>query len=47
MREFWKWVTETFQPHIYDEIEDYLSQATDIKDLENRMRILRYRGMPV
>lgn len=47
MKEFWKWVTEAFQPHIYDEIENYLSEATDLQDLERRMRILRNRGMPV
>lgn len=47
MKKFWEWVLNTFQPAIQDEIEEYLSQAVDIKDLEERMKRLMYRGMPV
>ena len=47
MTAFWKWVTETFQPYIQEEIEAYLADSTDLKDLENRMRALRYRGFPI
>jgi hypothetical protein len=47
MNAFWKWVTETFQPYIHQEIEKYLADSTDIKDLENRMKLLRDRGFPI
>lgn len=47
MKNFWEWVLKTFQPQIQNEIEVYLSQAVDIKDLEERMKRLMYRGMPI
>lgn len=47
MKAFWEWVLKTFQPEIQSEIEAYLSQAVDIKDLEERMKRLMYRGMPI
>lgn len=47
MKEFWEWVLKAFQPEIQSEIEQYLSQAVDIKDLEERMKRLMYRGMPI
>ena len=47
MKTFWEWVMKTFQPAIQDEIEEYLSQAVDIRDLEERMKRLMYRGMPI
>lgn len=47
MKAFWEWVLKAFQPEIQQEIEDYLSQAVDIKDLEERMKRLMYRGMPI
>ena len=47
MKEFWAWVLKAFQPEIQSEIESYLSQAVDIKDLEERMKRLMYRGMPI
>jgi len=28
-----------------DPIEDYLSQSTDLVDLENRMKELKYKGI--
>lgn len=47
MKDFWQWVLKAFQPEIQDEIEEYLSQAVDIRDLEERMKRLMYRGMPI
>lgn len=47
MKDFWQWVLKTFQPEIQSEIETYLSQSVDIKDLEERMKRLMYRGMPI
>jgi DNA-binding transcriptional regulator GbsR (MarR family) len=47
MKDFWQWVIKAFQPQIQDEIENYLSQAVDIKDLEERMKRIMYRGMPI
>lgn len=47
MKDFWEWVLKAFQPQIQDEIEEYLSQSVDIKDLEERMKRLMYRGMPI
>ena len=47
MKDFWAWVLKSFQPTIQQEIEAYLSQAVDIKDLEERMKRLMYRGMPI
>lgn len=45
LKDFWKWVLETFTPSYQDEINSYLSQATDHADLEQRMRTLSNRGM--
>ena len=42
---FWEWVKETFTPSYRNEIHDYLSQACDHVDLEERMRVLARRGM--
>lgn len=42
---FWKWVKETFTPSYRDEIQEYLSQASDHADLEQRMQVLARRGM--
>mgnify|MGYP003348067225 FL=1 len=47
MKDFWQWVLKTFQPPIQQEIENYLSQSVDMKDLEDRMKRLMYRGMPI
>ncbi len=47
MKDFWQWVIKTFQPQIQIEIEDYLSQSVDIRDLEERMKRIMYRGMPI
>lgn len=47
MKNFWHWVMKAFQPQIQDEIENYLSQAVDIRDLEERMKRIMHRGMPI
>lgn len=47
MKDFWAWVLKAFQPEFQSEIEEYLSQAVDIRDLEERMKRLMYRGMPI
>lgn len=43
--DFWNWVSKTFTPDYQREIENYLKQAVDICDLEERMKVLRYRGL--
>lgn len=42
---FWSWVKETFTPAFQDEVNHYLSQATDHADLEQRMNYLARRGL--
>lgn len=43
--DFWNWVSTSFTPDYQREIENYLKQSADICDLEERMKILRYRGL--
>jgi len=38
-----KFIKSLFKAH--DPIEDYLSQSTDLVDLENRMKELKYKGI--
>lgn len=45
IKDFWKWVCETFTPAYRLEIEDNLSQAVDMTDLEYRMKVLKLRGL--
>ena len=45
MFDFWLWVRKTFTPSYQREIDIYLKESTDIFDLEQRMKTLRYRGM--
>lgn len=45
MFDFWSWVTKSFTPSYQKEIDNYLKESTDIFDLEQRMKTLRYRGM--
>jgi hypothetical protein len=42
--QFWDWIKTTFQPHYQQEIEDYLAQSVDHRDLEGRINHLKYRG---
>lgn len=42
---FWAWVKESFTTSYVKEIEEYLSQSTDVVDLKRRMEVLQRRGM--
>ena len=45
LTDFWSWVRKTFTPSYQNEIEDYLGNSVDHKDLETRTRTLMRRGM--
>jgi hypothetical protein len=45
LSDFWAWVGRTFTPSYQNEIEGYLSDSVDHKDLETRTRTLVRRGM--
>ena len=45
MSDFWSWVKKAFTPSYQNEIEDYLGNSVDHKDLETRTRTLMRRGM--
>jgi hypothetical protein len=45
LSDFWSWVGRTFTPSYQNEIESYLSDSVDHKDLETRTRTLVRRGM--
>ncbi len=42
---FWTWVKKTFTPSYQSEIEDYLKDSVDHKDLESRIATLQRRGL--
>jgi len=43
--DFWSWVRRTFTHSYQNEIESYLGDSVDHKDLETRTRTLMRRGM--
>jgi len=45
LKDFWKWVKDTFVPSYTSEIEEYLNQSSDHADLEHRINYLQRRGM--
>ena len=45
LSDFWSCVRKTFTPSYQNEIESYLGDSVDHKDLETRTRILMRRGM--
>ena len=45
MSDFWSWVKKAFTPSYQNEVEMYLGDSVDHKDLETRMRTLMRRGM--
>ena len=45
LSDFWSWVRKTFTPTYQNEIESYLGDSVDHKDLETRTRVLMRRGM--
>lgn len=42
--DFWGWVKKAFTPSYQSEVEKYLSESVDIKDLESRMSTVQRRG---
>lgn len=45
MGDFWSWVNKAFKPSYQDEIEMYLKDSVDHKDLQTRVSTLMRRGM--
>jgi len=45
MSDFWSWVKKAFTTSYQNEVEMYLGDSVDHKDLETRMRMLMRRGM--
>lgn len=45
LSDFWSWVRKSFTPSYQSEIESYLGDSVDHKDLETRTRTLMRRGM--
>ena len=45
LSDFWSWVRRIFTHSYQNEIESYLGDSVDHKDLETRTRTLMRRGM--
>jgi hypothetical protein len=45
MSDFWAWLKKAFTPSYQKEIDMYLKDSVDHKDLETRMRTLIRRGL--
>ena len=45
LSDFWTWVSKTFTPSYQNEIDNYLKDSVDHKDLESRMTTLKRRGL--
>ena len=45
LSDFWGWVKKSFTPSYQSEIEYYLKDSVDHKDLESRMATLMRRGL--
>lgn len=45
LSDFWNWAKVTFKAEYHSDIEAYLSQSSDLGDLECRMKLLRNRGV--
>ena len=45
MSDFWSWVRKAFTPSYQSEVEMYLKDSVDHKDLQTRVDILIRRGM--
>jgi len=43
MKDFWSWVGKAFTPSYQKEIDMYLKDSVDHKDLETRMAVLHVR----
>jgi hypothetical protein len=45
VKDFWSWVGKAFTPSYQSEIDMYLKDSVDYKDLETRMQVLARRGL--
>jgi hypothetical protein len=45
MSDFWSWVEKAFTPSYQSEIDMYLKDSVDHKDLQTRMDVLIRRGL--
>jgi hypothetical protein len=45
LTDFWSWVRKAFTPSYQNEVEMYLKDSVDHKDLETRMQVLARRGL--
>ena len=45
IKDFWSWVGKAFQPSYQNEVEMYLKDSVDHKDLQTRMSTLMRRGL--
>ena len=45
VKDFWSWVEKAFTPSYQKEIDMYLGDSVDHKDLETRMQVLARRGL--
>jgi hypothetical protein len=45
MKDFWSWVGKAFTPSYQDEVEMYLKDVVDHKDLQYRVDTLMRRGL--
>ena len=45
MKDFWSWVGKAFTPSYQDEVEMYLKDSVDHKDLQCRVDTLMRRGL--
>ena len=45
LSDFWSWVSKTFTPSYQSEVDMYLKDSVDHKDLETRMNTLMRRGL--
>jgi len=45
LSDFWSWVEKAFTPSYQSEVEMYLNDSVDHKDLESRMKTLMRRGL--
>jgi hypothetical protein len=42
---FWSWVEQSFSSDYKKEIEHFLNESTDLKDLEYKINVLKRRGL--
>jgi hypothetical protein len=45
LSDFWSWVKKSFTPSYQNEVEMYLKDSVDHKDLQSRMNTLIRRGL--